>query len=332
MRSTPRGFTLIELLVVIAIVAVLLALLLPAVQNAREAARRTQCKNNLKQLGLAFHNYHDQHQTLPPAQIGFVGVSSSTPYPSSMWGTMLLAHVDPVLAKKFDSRVPPINEATTLGFPAAAVASNLEVIRTRLSVHMCPSVPSGTEVVQMSCPGYYMRVPSLATVSFTFARGDYQASSGVSGSISSYFNAKPQDGAMFSAHRLADFRDGTSQTFLLGEQVGTPIYYAHNKVAPYSTPYLGPGSVFHNPTGGWAWRPGNFPEGVDPASQTWTPALGICAINCTNAEFIGYYSFHTGGAHFLMADGAVKFINETIATKTFVALVTRANRDLPGEY
>jgi len=91
-KNTKRGFTLIELLVVIAIIAILIALLLPAVQQAREAARRSQCKNNLKQIGLALHNYHDTHRVLPSGWIGVEpGVGANIEFGSGWgWGTMIL--------------------------------------------------------------------------------------------------------------------------------------------------------------------------------------------------------------------------------------------------
>ena len=122
-RPKLHGFTLIELLVVIALIALLIALLLPAVQMAREAARRTQCKNNLKQLGLAFHNYHDTHSALPPSLI-----ASIAPFPAAQcWGPMILPQIDQLpLYQKYDSRIAPVNESVNFGFSAAAVQSNME--------------------------------------------------------------------------------------------------------------------------------------------------------------------------------------------------------------
>ena len=129
-----RGFTLIELLVVIAIIAILIALLLPAVQQAREAARRTQCKNNLKQLGLALHNYHDTHGTFP------FGWMAGNDLNVSCWGIMLLPYLDQGnLYNNWNSSVPAFNEAVALFQPATAVQGNLNVIATPLAMYKCPS-------------------------------------------------------------------------------------------------------------------------------------------------------------------------------------------------
>ena len=135
-KRWPRaGFTLIELLVVIAIIAILIALLLPAVQQAREAARRTQCKNNLKQLGLAIHNYHDVSRTFPFASM------LGRDFNASSWGIQILPHLEQSnLWDKWNSNIPAWNEAAVFGFTdPAALQGNLEVIQTPLSVYRCPS-------------------------------------------------------------------------------------------------------------------------------------------------------------------------------------------------
>src|SRR5262249_35651466 len=130
-----RAFTLIELLVVIAIIAVLVALLLPAVQQAREAARRSQCKSNMKQIGLALQNYHEVARTFPYGWMAdFNNLNSNT------WGLMILPQIDQTpLFNNFNFSVPAVDQAPLLGFPPAAVNQNLAVIATKLPIHICPS-------------------------------------------------------------------------------------------------------------------------------------------------------------------------------------------------
>ena len=141
-----RGFTLIELLVVIAIIAVLVALLLPAVQQAREAARRTQCKNNLKQIGLAMHNYHDQMNCFPP---GWISVDPATGQPSALnggsgagWGMLLLPQMD---------QAPLYNQLNLNRRIADPV--NALLIKTSISAFMCPSDPAPTKVWSLKKKG-----------------------------------------------------------------------------------------------------------------------------------------------------------------------------------
>src|SRR6266704_1989361 len=133
-RFARKGFTLIELLVVIAIIAILIALLLPAVQQAREAARRSQCKNNLKQMGLALHNYHEVANTFPYAYM-----VNPANFDSNSWGVMVLPYLDQSpLYNQFNCSVPAINEAAAFGFPAAVAQQNIAVISTSLPVFRCP--------------------------------------------------------------------------------------------------------------------------------------------------------------------------------------------------
>ncbi len=332
-----RAFTLIELLVVIAIIAILIALLLPAVQQAREAARRTQCKNNMKQLGLAFHNYHDVMKTFP------YGWSLGSNLHLSSWGIMLLPYLDQApLYNRFNSSIPAINEAGAVGFqPASAVTQNLDVIRTPLTVYMCASaaVPLTTHNYTLPANAGGAGVPPLA-INWTAARSDYCATTGVLGAFANiaYNNSAGsfRNGILIQVGMgqktgtlgVRDVTDGTSNTFLIGERLGgTDIYMKRQKA---TNPAIVAAGVANG--GGW----GDFLNGehwLGGALYDGTPgAGGPCGINCTNARGAGFYSWHEGGCHFLMADGAVRFISENVAQSTLAGAITCGKGETLGEF
>jgi prepilin-type N-terminal cleavage/methylation domain-containing protein/prepilin-type processing-associated H-X9-DG protein len=332
-RDGQRGFTLIELLVVIAIIAILIALLLPAVQQAREAARRTSCKNNMKQLGLGFHNYHDAHRIFPFAY--YVGNDLN----ASTWGIQLLPYIeqDP-LYKSIDHNSPPFNEGPAFGKPAGP--QNVVAISTVLSVFMCPSgvgedkyngvIPAGA-----GGPG----VPPL-NLTWTGGRSDYCITTGVrgdfaniaySGNAGGAREGAIQPGGLFGdarANRFRTMKDGTSSTFLLGERLGGTDIYRKNQVDPTLTANFGPtnGGGWGDILNGEHWLKGSLYDGTDG------PDGGPCAINCTNLRGSGFYSFHPGGAQFLMGDGSVRFISENIAAYIMASLITRKKGEVIGDY
>ena len=332
--NVKRGFTLIELLVVIAIIAILVALLLPAVQQAREAARRSQCKNNLKQLGLAMHNYHDVHNCFPFA--AFVGADLN----ASSWGVQVLPFIEQsALFDRWDSRVPAMDQAPAI-FPALAAqsAQNLQVIRTPVQVFMCPST-AADDVHNYSMPANSggAGIPPL-DLTWAAARSDYISLNGVRGTFADIAYAGnsggSRDGALngvglLSSRRPTRFRDitdGTSNTFLLGERVGSSNIYRRQQVDSALTTAAGPANG-----GGW----GDFLNGenwIEGSLQDGTPGGGPCAINCTNMRSVGFMSFHQGGAQFVMADGSVRFISENLAASTFAALITRSRGEVVGEF
>ncbi len=176
-----RGFTLIELLVVIAIIAILIALLLPAVQQAREAARRTECKNHLKQIGLAIHNYESSLRILPPGTVGQIAIAGDDRMHT--WLTLILPYVDQApLHAQYDFNVPFDH------------ANNAAVQRAKVPVYLCPSTPD-LLINNQYAPGHYA------------GNGGSQATPTL------------RDGVHFprSAIRLRDLLDGTSQTIAAGE-------------------------------------------------------------------------------------------------------------------
>lgn len=297
-----RGFTLIELLVVIAIIAVLIALLLPAVQQAREAARRSQCKNNLKQIGLAFHNYHDVAGRLPASFIA---------YNEWGWGTMILPHLDQSTVYQKLASTPGTSYPG--GTAAVGFSAHMEsftppnALSTILPVYRCPS-DTGSATVSLN--DFY------GSGSEPYGRTNYLA---VWGSDAGANGGAPSNGALpwytnwpdIPSRGFRDFTDGLSNSFLVGER-------------------RSPGTVRGQIIGGndvWA---GPVDAGDDVGGNC---QPSCCLLNSTgsNAEQ-AYSSSHIGGAHFLMGDGAVRFISENIATATYANLAAINDGQVLGEF
>lgn len=289
-----RGFTLIELLVVIAIIAVLVALLLPAVQSARESARQSQCKNNLKQMGIALHNYHEVHNTFPP---GWIGVDQATRaheaegHTGFGWGTMLLPELDQAnLAKVIDTR------------ESIAHASNRPHLIKPLTIYRCPS-DTGPEVWSLPQAGGTNVLAELAS-------SNYVANWGTSEVDTACAPGKPcySDGAFYlnSSVRFRDLRDGASQTFHLGE-----------RRSDFDLKW--------NAT--WV---GVYPQGEEPFARI----IGVAdhTPNHPSGHMQDFSSMHTGGVHMLIGDGSVQFISENIDGKTWKALATINGTDQPGDF
>lgn len=341
--KAQAAFTLVELLVVIAIIGILIALLLPAVQAAREAARRSQCSNNLKQLGLGLHNYEDAHKSFP-----FGWLLDLRNLNLQVWGTRILPYIEQrSLYDRYDSRVPSLNEAPAIGFPAAAVTQNLQVIATPLAVFVCPSAgDAASRVYSGGLPANAggQGLPPL-DISWTAAPSDYTSSTGVRGDFANLAYANfpggaggnregvlntatvLPTGASMDSSRLADIRDGTSNTMVIGERVGGPtLFWKGGRVV---------GSTTGNPSdpmtafakangGGWGdflngehWLRGALYDG-SPG-----PDGGPCPINCSNIRGDGFYAFHPGGCQVGLADGSARFISETVDAFVFASMITR---------
>jgi prepilin-type N-terminal cleavage/methylation domain-containing protein/prepilin-type processing-associated H-X9-DG protein len=304
--QTRGGFTLIELLVVIAIIAILIGLLLPAVQKVRDAAARASCQNNMKQLGIALHNYADAHKYLPgnlrPSATGTV---------RARWVTYLLPYYEG------DNLFRNYDQNRNWSEPA-----NLPYTGQRLKLVECPSAPN---------PGRLDGAPETNWAPVV-ASGDYAGIYGVDPRlVSAGLAAAAGDGALSKTApvRLEDFPDGLSNTLHVTESAGKPNLYRRG-VAVGSAP----GTRVNG--GGWC-RPASDIPALFGTSADGTAVPGPVAINATNGiqqttypdptfgvDGTGQvYGFHAGGVNVLFGDGSVRFVRQSIPFRTFAALVTR---------
>jgi prepilin-type N-terminal cleavage/methylation domain-containing protein len=294
-----RGFTLIELLVVIAIIAVLIALLLPAVQQAREAARRSQCKNNLKQIGLALHNYHDNANIFP---LSFSQTNVVAPTNRSGFVGMLL----------FLDQAPMFNQMVQES--SGIVAPNLAFTQKPLTILLCPSDPDGLRT-NLNGTDAGSGTP-LAVSDYAFCVGDYQnggTTTGgfVTGSYPYGNNVLSNGRGVFSRHawsaRLRDITDGTSNTFAIGECIGAWCGWQT----------------------GWGFQ--SFATTAYPPNYS-NSTLKNAASPGSADPCIGYRSTHVGGVHVVLCDGSVRFVSDNINGPTYCGLATRANSEVLGDY
>jgi prepilin-type N-terminal cleavage/methylation domain-containing protein/prepilin-type processing-associated H-X9-DG protein len=315
MRTASRrrdAFTLIELLVVIAIIAILIGLLLPAVQKVREAAARMQCENNLKQIGLAYHNYEGVYKGFAPSYI-------SDPTKAVGWGIFLLPYLEQDnLYKQYNFNAPFFYSNPAFGINNQAVAN------TPVTIFRCPSAPDrGPYTYTFNFPGF----PSITWQAWP---SDYSPVASVSGSLTNYlglnYSSTQSQGALQPDRntRIAAFADGTSNTILIAEMAGRNELYLAGRDSGQKL------SGFYGGEGGWADATSGA-SALYGSSSDGTVTPGPCGINCSNDY--GFYSFHTGGANMLFADGSVRFLPTSIDMRTLVALVTKAGGEvISGDY
>ncbi len=337
-----RAFTLIELLVVIAIIAVLIALLLPAVQQAREAARRTQCRNNLKQLGLALHNYESSHTTFPPNLVP----GGSFKYSAGNWG--VLAYLSPYLDQT------PIYNLMNLNAPTYAAtspffiadANNALAASYIIPAFLCPSDKA------RSLGGDY-GVASLGPSNYCGNQG-----SGIDTLAGGTINGSPYnaDGVMFanSKVRIGDISDGTSNTACMSESVlgegatkfsGSTPPASVQKVYAYNLSFQNVDDASCATPSMWnlqdprqfLWYSGeirntSYNHYYTPNDKRWDCITNAASLGYTAVGWKAARSLHVGGVHLLLCDGSVRFVNENIDKNSWRALATRSGSEIVGDF
>jgi len=316
-RSWRQAFTLIELLVVIAIIAVLIALLLPAVQQARESARRTQCKNNLKQLGLAMHNYHDTHRIFPCNSLdssAWTGIQHGTQL------TMILPFIDQAsFYNALDFTQPNVEGTIIKGAPA---------YQRVVTAFLCPSY-SGPSQRGGDLRAQTNYAPSMGAQRMDSPNACQRYSPYGGYNASGFFGTGPDGhgntmeigrlsgifGRMIPAATIAQVVDGTSNTILMGE------------VRPDCSDHINNGWMHNNSIWVATTPPINFPTCPE------SPALpDQCNRTDTWNTSQGFKSQHTGGAHFILCDGAVRFLSQNLDYATYQKLGDRRDGQTVGEY
>jgi prepilin-type N-terminal cleavage/methylation domain-containing protein/prepilin-type processing-associated H-X9-DG protein len=322
-----RGFTLIELLVVIAIVAILIGLLLPAVQKVREAAARTQCANNIKQFSLAMHNYHDANQKFP---VGAQGRNVNDPnwaYPGSdnpkrvAFIAYLMSYIEQAaVAAKYNF---------TIDFN---VGSNVtDIAGIKIPIFNCPSDP--TPAAPHPATGDYK-----SNYAVNWGSWSYRHQGGPLNGVAPYNLGDAAGRAPFFvnvASRITDIADGASNTLCFSEVRQSPWYILNNNN------YDRRGRIWNDDSTSGQFSTRLLPNDkrgdycfCDPKNTLYPcdPLSASITVTTNPDAYMGARSWHTGGVNVSMCDGSVRFIRNDISAATWVALSSMAAGDIPGDY
>jgi len=310
------AFTLIELLVVIAIIAILIGLLLPAVQKVRESAARMSCQNNMKQLGLGLHNYSSANGYFPPGALRAPNTGAVTAFYQKFgvtrngvrhsWSVFVL----PYMEQDNVYRMYNFNEDW-------AAAANDAVRATPMKMWNCPSTPGGMKTFTRS-----VSIPTGAgggTRTITIASGDYAPNNGYDTALETagLVDVCPNRNGVLDVNvslSIPEIRDGTSNCLLLSEDAGRPDKWQAGVMTATN------GQL----DGGWADHDNEYITHGFNAAGTTNP--GPCHTNCTNNNEV--YSFHNGGANHVFGDGSVRFIRSSMDIRQFVKLLTFAGQEV----
>ncbi len=291
-RLHNAAFTLIELLVVLTIAGILIVLLMPAVQAAREAARRTQCKNHLKQMGLALHNYHAAMGVFPPGYVCADASDHQNSAPGWGWAAMLLPQLDQ----------SPLYNACNFDLSVNDPA-NTTVARSRLELFMCPSDTraGACDVID----------DAMAIRAAQFATNSYAANFGSWGDIGEEPDLSTGLFGRNSRVRVQDVIDGTNSTVAIGERVAALTQAPWIGAVPFGLAQITAGAPVYS----------NDEEDAAVHTLAHVGSFSLCDVESGPDHF---FSLHKQGAHFLMTDGSVRFLESTIHLDVLHALSTRA--------
>jgi prepilin-type N-terminal cleavage/methylation domain-containing protein len=301
--SRRSAFTLIELLVVIAIIAVLIGLLLPAIQKVREAANRVKCANNLKQIVLACHTHESNYGGFPAATAQKILSVNPPLRVVYFWSVQVL----PFLEQE--------NVRRRYNFDAAwNDPVNADVVATPLSILVCPSVPDGPRV-SSAASGAAVADYAMTTSVFSgqYTQGFITYPMPLPNPQGTWGVCTPLVGAFC---KIEDVADGTSNTIMLAECGGRPTLWTTG----------GPDPTRTVTGGGWAEANGFPVRGYPADGSTSSTSSGPCMINCNNN--FSLYGFHTGGVQAGMTDGSVRFLRQSATADVVAALITRAGGEV----